>query len=126
MNLIKYCLGMIALYSVFAVSAAQAANPDCAQVRAAYQCPAEKKKITLSFDDGIADVTPKVLDILKREKIQGTFFILGNKVDCGIYQKSCQQNGPGSAQCNSLNLCKQRLGTLSRMKREGHMIGAHS
>ena len=115
MKLLKHCLGMLTLFSMFSIPMAQAANPDCAQVRAAYQCPAEKKKITLSFDDGVADVTPKVLDILKREKIQGTFFVLANKVDCGIYKNSCQQNGPNSAHCQSLNLCKQRLNTLGRI-----------
>ena len=115
MNLTKYCLGMSALFFVFLLPVSQASSPDCEQVRATYQCPAEKKKIILSFDDGIADVTPKVLDVLKREKIQGTFFILANKVDCSLYKAG-----------NSLKLCKQRQNTLKRMKREGHMIGSHS
>ncbi|PID46108.1 MAG: hypothetical protein CSB47_06010 [Proteobacteria bacterium] len=101
-----------------------AAQPGCAQVRATYHCPVEKKKITLSFDDGVADVTPKVLDILKREKIQGTFFILGNKVDCRLYRNDCQVN-PQSQQCRSFRLCQQRRQTLARIKREGHMIGSH-
>lgn len=106
-------------------SLAWATQPDCAQVRAAYQCPIEKKKITLSFDDGVADVTPKVLDILKQEKIQGTFFVLGNKVDCRLYKNDCRSN-PRSKQCQSFQLCQQRRQTLARIKREGHMIGSHS
>lgn len=124
MKFLKKYIGMLVLITVPLIPTLQAAQPDCAQVRAEYQCPTVKKKITLSFDDGVGDVTPKVLDILKREKIQGTFFVLGNKVDCSIYENSCKQGN--SARCESLNLCKQRVNTLSRMKREGHMIGSHS
>ena len=125
MDLLKYSKGMLLALSLLLVPSVQAAKPDCAEVRATYQCPTIKKKITLSFDDGVADVTPKVLDVLKREKIQGTFFVLGNKVDCRTYEKSCKK-GNNSAQCESLKLCKQRVSTLNRIKREGHMIGSHS
>lgn len=102
-----------------------AAAPNCAEVREKYQCPIEKKKITLSFDDGVADVTPHVLDVLNREKIQGTFFVLGNKVNCAIYKNDCETN-PSSASCQSYQLCQQRVQTLKRIKNEGHMIGSHS
>lgn len=125
----KYQVGLSGLFlfflGVLPINAVWAAQPDCAEVRATYQCPAEKKKLTLSFDDGISDVTPKVLDILKREKIQGTFFVLGNKVDCSLYTNDCKAN-PQSQQCQSFQLCQQRRQTLSRIKREGHMIGSHS
>ena len=124
MNLLKKCFGILALLALSIIPTVQAAQPDCAQVRATYQCPAVKKKLTLSFDDGVADVTPKILDVLKREKIQATFFVLGSKVDCSIYENSCKQGN--KAQCQSLNLCKQRVNTLARMKREGHTIGSHS
>ena len=126
MKSLQKWIGIFALFSLPLVPSVQAAQPDCAQVKAKYQCPAVKKKITLSFDDGVSDVTPKVLDVLKRERIQGTFFVLGNKVDCRSYENSCNQSNPNSAQCKSLQLCKQRVNTLSRMKREGHMIGSHS
>ena len=122
MGLMGLCLFLIGLLPV---NVALAAQPDCAEVRAKYQCPVEKKKITLSFDDGVADVTPKVLDVLKREKIEGTFFILGNKVDCSLYTNDCKTN-PQSEQCQSFQLCQQRRQTLSRIKNEGHMIGSHS
>lgn len=88
---------------------------DCNAIRAKYQCPAQKHQLSLSFDDGVGSVTPKILDILKHENIKATFFILGNKIDCGKYQ-------PGK----HLELCKQRLATLKRIKREGHDIGSHS
>jgi len=88
---------------------------DCAAIRAKYQCPDKKHKLHLSFDDGVGSVTPQILDILKRENIKATFFILGNKIDCGKYKQG-----------KSLELCKQRLATLKRIKREGHEIGSHS
>lgn len=113
------------LMVLISASSTQAAAPNCEEVRAKYQCPIEKKKVTLSFDDGVADVTPKVLDVLKREKIQGTFFILGNKVDCRLYTNDCKTN-PDSAQCRSFQLCQERRQTLGRIKDEGHMIGSHS
>jgi peptidoglycan/xylan/chitin deacetylase (PgdA/CDA1 family) len=113
------------LMVLMSASSAQAAAPNCEEVRAKYQCPVEKKKVTLSFDDGVADVTPKVLDVLKRENIQGTFFVLGNKVDCSLYTNDCKTN-PDSAQCQSFQLCQQRRQTLARIKSEGHMIGSHS
>lgn len=124
MSLLKIWIGVLTFLSL--LSTVQAVQTNCADIKASYSCPAEKKKITLSFDDGVADVTPKVLDVLKREKIQGTFFVLGNKVDCKQYQTSCQKFGNQSAPCKSLALCKQRLSTLDRIKREGHMIGSHS
>ena len=89
---------------------------DCNAVRAKYQCPAEKHQLHLSFDDSVGSVTPKILDILKRERIKATFLVLGNKIDCKKYK----------AGSKSLDLCKQRLNTLKRIKREGHDIGSHS
>ncbi len=124
MKLLKMWIGLLPLLSLPLMPVVNAAQPNCAKVKATYQCPDVKKKINLSFDDGISDVTPKVLDVLKREKIQGTFFILGNKVDCSLYENSCKQGN--EAACKSLNLCKQRVSTLNRMKREGHTIGSHS
>jgi peptidoglycan-N-acetylglucosamine deacetylase len=40
------------------------------------------KKIVLTFDDGPDEVrTPELLNLLKREKIQATFFVLGHKIN---------------------------------------------
>ena len=88
---------------------------DCQAVRATYHCPVKKHSIHLSFDDGVGSVTPKILDILKKEQIKATFLVLGNKIDCKKYP-------PGK----SLSLCKERFNTLKRIKREGHDIGSHS
>lgn len=41
-----------------------------------------KKRAFLTFDDGPSTtVTPKVLDILKEEKVHGTFFLIGNEIE---------------------------------------------
>lgn len=41
----------------------------------------EKPYIALTFDDGPTIYTEKILDILQKESVQATFFVLGNKVD---------------------------------------------
>ncbi|AIQ16675.1 xylanase deacetylase [Paenibacillus sp. FSL H7-0357] len=59
----------------------------------------------LSFDDGPSEtVTPKILDVLKEEKVPATFFVLGQEVDKSDITK---------------NLIK-------RMIEEGHAIANHS
>lgn len=98
------------------ISPVKDASVDCNAIRAKYHCPVQKHKISLSFDDGPGSVTPQILDILKKEHIKATFFILGNKIDCARYK-------PGS---QSLALCRQRFATLRRIKQEGHEIGSHS
>lgn len=56
----------------------------------------------LTFDDGPDDkVTPQILDILKRENVKATFFVLGNMVE-------------------------QNPKVLKRIFDEGHAIGNHS
>ncbi|MFM8560569.1 MAG: polysaccharide deacetylase family protein [Solirubrobacterales bacterium] len=60
-----------------------------------------RKEVALTFDDGPSQYTDQVLDILKRYKAKGTFFILGNQI-------------------NSFPLQLQR--TLA----EGHALGNHS
>ena len=59
-------------------------------------------KIALSFDDGPdPDWTPKILDILKRYKVRGTFFMIGE-------------------------LAEDNIGVMRRVYREGHEIGNHT
>ena len=105
----------IGLSIIFLLSACDANAVNCDEVRAKYQCPVQKHQLHLSFDDGVGSVTDKVLDVLKRENIKATFFVMGNKVDCKKYPAG-----------KSLNLCEQRVATLQRIKREGHDIGSHS
>ena len=57
--------------------------------------------IALGFDDGPSDVTPDVLDILKKNDVHASFFVLGRKV-----------------QANAA--------IIQRMVEEGHDVGNHS
>ena len=42
----------------------------------------EGKRVFLTFDDGpTKEVTPKILDILKKYNVKATFFVLGNRVE---------------------------------------------
>ena len=108
-------MAFFALSLVFLLSACDANAVNCDEVRAKYQCPVQKHRLHLSFDDGVGSVTDKVLDVLKRENIKATFFVMGNKIDCAKYPSG-----------QSAQLCKQRIDTLNRIKREGHDIGSHS
>lgn len=63
---------------------------------------ASGKEIYLTFDDGPSDrVTPKILDVLKDEKVKATFFIIGK---------------------NAL----PRKNIIEREVAEGHAVGIHS
>lgn len=63
----------------------------------------DKPTVYLTFDDGPSKLTPQVLDILKKENIQATFFVCGD-----------QLNG------------QAREDILKRIVDEGHTIGNHS
>src|SRR5205085_12372803 len=59
-------------------------------------------KIILTFDDGPSEeFTPQILDILKKEKVPATFFIVGLQAE-------------------------RNLGILKRIYNEGHEIGNHT
>jgi len=61
-----------------------------------------EKSVALTFDDGpVPQHTNKVLDILKKHRVKGTFFVIGRNVD---------------------NFCP----TLQRIVREGHEVANHS
>lgn len=43
---------------------------------------ANEKKIALTFDDGpTPEITPRVLEILRHEGVQATFFLVGSRID---------------------------------------------
>ncbi len=47
-----------------------------------YRYPVEENRVYLTFDDGPEpDVTPWVLDVLKREQVKATFFCVGNRIE---------------------------------------------
>ena len=41
----------------------------------------EEKKIFLTFDDGPSENTEKVIEVLEREGVHGTFFVLGDSLE---------------------------------------------
>ncbi|SDZ38394.1 Peptidoglycan/xylan/chitin deacetylase, PgdA/CDA1 family [Proteiniborus ethanoligenes] len=59
------------------------------------------KTVYLTFDDGPSPITDKVLNILKKEEVKATFFVIGTKTDEG-------------------------KATLKRISEEGHSIGNHT
>jgi cellulose synthase/poly-beta-1,6-N-acetylglucosamine synthase-like glycosyltransferase/peptidoglycan/xylan/chitin deacetylase (PgdA/CDA1 family)/spore germination protein YaaH len=60
------------------------------------------KQVAISFDDGPDPTwTPKILDILKRENVKGTFFMIGE-------------------------VAQENVGVMQRVYREGHEIGNHT
>lgn len=59
------------------------------------------KAVALSFDDGPGDYSSIVLDILKREKVPATFFLIGRQIEG-----------------------KEEI--VRRIAKEGHEIGGHS
>ena len=58
------------------------------------------KTIYLTFDDGPSSVTPKILDVLKKENVKATFFMIGKD--------------------DSYN------DIIKRVKKEGHTVAIHS
>jgi peptidoglycan/xylan/chitin deacetylase (PgdA/CDA1 family) len=64
--------------------------------------PPPAKVVTLTFDDGpAANLTPRLLDILKKYNVKATFFVLGKNA-------------------------KSNLDIIERAQNEGHMIASHS
>ena len=62
----------------------------------------QPNKVALSFDDGPdPEWTPKILDILKKYGVKGTFFIIGEEAEANV-------------------------GVMQRVYREGHEIGNHT
>ncbi len=60
------------------------------------------KQVALSFDDGPdPDWTPRILDILKKYNVKGTFFMIGEEAE-------------------------KYVGVMQRVYREGHEIGNHT
>ena len=62
------------------------------------------RHVALTFDDGISDYTNELLEILKRYRVQATFFVLGQTLETNNFFKKL----------------------LIRMVREGHVVASHS
>jgi peptidoglycan/xylan/chitin deacetylase (PgdA/CDA1 family) len=66
------------------------------------QGPGDKRQVALTFDDAPDDVfTPRVLDVLKREGVKATFFVVGNRAE-------------------------KHPDVMRRIVAEGHVVGNHS
>jgi peptidoglycan/xylan/chitin deacetylase (PgdA/CDA1 family) len=100
--MIVVCFGLIELggFGVQGKSAASAAAPKNDRVQAD-SLVSNQKLLYLTFDDGPSKNTVQVLDILKREGITATFFVLGEQV-----------------------LKQPEL--VKRIVKEGHAIGNHT
>lgn len=45
----------------------------------------KKGDLALTFDDGLSAVTPDVIEMLKRENVKGTFFVIGQTLEHGSF-----------------------------------------
>ena len=62
----------------------------------------QPKKLAITFDDGPdPEYTPRILDVLKKYNVKGTFFMIGQEAE-------------------------DNVGTMQRVYREGHEIGNHT
>ena len=68
-----------ALAGLAGVAAFMPRNP--AFGRALWRGPADRPRAAITFDDGPGPSTPDVLDVLAREGVRATFFVLGRQVD---------------------------------------------
>lgn len=65
---------LVTLLLVFMLAGAAQAQPGI------FQPPANRPIVALTFDDGPrASSTPRILEILSREKVRATFFVVGRK-----------------------------------------------
>ena len=91
---------LLSTLSVLFIPFSQAAFPD-----------GKTYKVHFTFDDGPKSaLTPRVLDVLKDEKVPATFFVLGEYFEGG-------KKNPAT---------KSAYAILDRMKKEGHRIGSHT
>ncbi|OJF16545.1 MAG: chitooligosaccharide deacetylase [Bacillaceae bacterium G1] len=64
--------------------------------------PSSKRQVALTFDDAPDDTfTPQILDVLQREGVKATFFVVGNRAEA-------------------------HPDIMERIVREGHAVGNHS
>ena len=54
-------------------------NPSRLEDRTTYPISVQKKYVYITFDDGPSQYTPKVLEVLKKNNVKATFFVIYNK-----------------------------------------------
>ncbi|MCM1244493.1 MAG: polysaccharide deacetylase [Roseburia sp.] len=96
----EFCKNMQESKSGETTAGAPAASGSPAS-KAAVKGEAEKTAY-LTFDDGPSEVTPEILDTLKKKNVKATFFLIGNEIT------------------------GEREEIVRREKAEGHCIGVHT
>lgn len=105
-NIFGQTVSMIRIFGTLILAAALILSPPLSAASSRINNPppsdAEIKTICLTFDDGPTDsTTPKILDILRKENIRATFFVIGRQIG-------------------------RRKEILQRTFDEGHSIGIHT
>lgn len=75
---------------------------EASETTAGEELPGEKKVAYLTFDDGPSSLTEEYLDILKKEKVPATFFLIGQQIE------------------------GEMVDVVKRQAAEGHELGLHS
>lgn len=98
-NLTAFCAAMLAFAIIFVICGGFVSDNN---ISLAEDSDCIVKTVYLTFDDGPSDrVTPKILDVLKEEKVKATFFIIGKQAET-------------------------RKKLLKRAFNEGHTLAVHS
>lgn len=98
-NFTAFCAAMLAFAIIFVMCGGFVSDN---KISLADESAPAEKTVYLTFDDGPSDrVTPKILDVLKREDVKATFFIIGRQAE-------------------------SRKNILKREFDEGHTIAVHS
>jgi len=122
-----YLLMPLMLLLVLDTQANDATEVDCEAWRERFSCvDGERYPLHLSFDDGPALQTTDVLDVLKREQIPATFFVIAEKIDCAHIQATQCASHENVQNCQAYQECLTRRDVLARTRDEGHTIGSHS
>ena len=50
------------------------------QAKTVKQTKMQQRKVYLTFDDGPSVYTEQILDILEKEQVKATFFLIGNQI----------------------------------------------
>lgn len=114
------------LNSVLFLSNSQA-NTTCPDLTNQVSCKGSPYPIHLTFDDGPSDYnTAKALNILKKEKVKGTFFVKANKLIDRHGKKSNSTHRSDKNKLKTKGIPNYYYFLLDRMKKEDHNIGSHT
>lgn len=101
----------------------------CTEIIANFKAPEADKYVALTFDDGPhLTRTPEILDILKKEKIHATFFVIGNRAKTYpdiVTREANEGNEVGNHTWAHKSLTKQsRVNALRDLKKTSELISA--